>query len=207
MSKKFGTASLKTPRKFLAGKKKELSSVIKTVLPAGMAAPAPPLGPMLGQRGIPITSFCADFNMKTAHFRQGIPLDVAINIKKDRSFTLDINVPSEEWLILSACGATEPIRRPSKRQPGVDQPPTGAVSLKHIYHIAATRQMHEQFKYHNLQELSQLVAYKCKELNVHVLDQVDQQTADYYLNWRQTWETEEDRLIQAEQEALESMRK
>ena len=71
-----------------------------------------------------------------------------------------------------------------KRQPGVDQPPTGAVSLKHIYHIAATRQMHEQFKYHNLQELSQLVAYKCKELNVHVLDQVDQQTADYYLNWR-----------------------
>ncbi|XP_075245957.1 uncharacterized protein LOC142339651 [Convolutriloba macropyga] len=207
MSKKFGAASLKTPRKFLAAKQKELSSVIKTVLPAGMAAPAPPLGPMLGQRGIPITSFCADFNMKTAHFRQGIPLDVAINIKKDRSFTLDINVPSEEWLILSACGTTEPIRAPSKRQEGVEHPKTGVLSLKHIYHIAATRQMHEKFKYHTLQELSQLVAYKCTELNVEIVDSLDKETADLYLNWRKTWEAEEDRLIQAEQEAMDALRR
>jgi len=207
MSKKFGTASLKTPRKFLAAKQKDLSSVIKTVLPAGMAAPAPPLGPMLGQRGIPITNFCTDFNMKTAHFRQGIPLDVSININKDRSFTLDINVPSDDWLILAACGATAPIRPPSRRQPGIDHPKTGVLSLKHIYHLAATKQMHDKFKYHTLQELSQLLAYRCTEINVDILDSVDTETVDYYLNWRKTWENEEDKLIQAEKEALEAARK
>ena len=33
--------------------------------------------------------------------------------QKDRSFTLDINLPSDDWLILAACGATAPIRPPS----------------------------------------------------------------------------------------------
>ena len=44
--------------------------------------------------------------------------------------------------------------------------------------------MHEKFKYHTLQELSQLVAYKCTELNVEIVDSLDKETADLYLNWR-----------------------
>lgn len=42
-----------------------------TTVKAGNAAPAPPLGPELGERGLNVAGFCKDFNAKTAHYFQG----------------------------------------------------------------------------------------------------------------------------------------
>lgn len=39
-----------------------------------MASAAPPLGTMLGQRGINIANFVKDFNEQTKHFKDGIPI-------------------------------------------------------------------------------------------------------------------------------------
>ena len=51
------------------GKQKVVTSVIKLLIKAGQAKPAPPVGPALGQAGLNIMNFCKDFNAKTADFK------------------------------------------------------------------------------------------------------------------------------------------
>ena len=50
----------------MSKKPKTVSSMIKLVIKAGQAKPAPPVGPALGQAGLNIMTFCKDFNAKTA---------------------------------------------------------------------------------------------------------------------------------------------
>ena len=46
--------------------KKELKGIVKLVVPAKQANPAPPIGPALGAAGVNIAEFCKQFNDKTA---------------------------------------------------------------------------------------------------------------------------------------------
>jgi ribosomal protein L11 len=50
-------------------KPKVVTSVIRLVINAGQAKPAPPVGPALGQAGLNIMSFCKDFNARTAEMK------------------------------------------------------------------------------------------------------------------------------------------
>lgn len=52
-------------------KPKTVQSIIKLVIKAGQAKPAPPVGPALGQAGLNLMSFCKDFNAKTADMMVG----------------------------------------------------------------------------------------------------------------------------------------
>ena len=45
---------------------KKVKTIIKLNLPAGEATPAPPVGPALGQHGLPIMDFVRAYNEKTA---------------------------------------------------------------------------------------------------------------------------------------------
>ncbi|MBP9691263.1 50S ribosomal protein L11 [Candidatus Woesebacteria bacterium] len=64
---------------------KVLKTQIKLNLPAGEATPAPPVGPALGQHGIPIMEFIKDYNAKTAD-QKGNIIPVVISVYEDRSF-------------------------------------------------------------------------------------------------------------------------
>lgn len=50
-------------------KSKQVTALIRLVINAGAAKPAPPVGPALGQAGLNIMSFCKDFNAKTADIK------------------------------------------------------------------------------------------------------------------------------------------
>ena len=52
---------------------------MKTIIPAGMASAAPPLGTMLGQRGINIANFVKDFNEQTKIYKEGIPITTRVH--------------------------------------------------------------------------------------------------------------------------------
>jgi len=64
---------------------KKIVSKIKLNLPAGEATPAPPVGPVLGQHGIPIMDFIKEYNARTAD-KKGDVIPVVITVYEDHSF-------------------------------------------------------------------------------------------------------------------------
>ena len=64
---------------------KEVIKKLKLQIPAGKAAPAPPVGPALGQAGINIGEFVKRFNDDTAQMMGDI-IPVEISVYADRSF-------------------------------------------------------------------------------------------------------------------------
>lgn len=102
---------------------------LKTNIPAGMAIAGPPLGPMLGQRGINIAAFCKDFNERTKDYRDGIPLPCRISVNSDRTYQLVIHSPPAAFFIKQAAG----IQRGAMSS-GIEV--AGKITLKHLYEIA-----------------------------------------------------------------------
>ncbi len=64
---------------------KKVKTVIKLVLEAGKANPAPPIGPVLGQHGVAIMEFCKAYNERTKD-RMGEVIPALVTIYEDRSF-------------------------------------------------------------------------------------------------------------------------
>jgi len=68
---------------------KNIKIVIKVVLKAGEATPAPPLGPALGQHGVAIMEFVKQYNDRTKDMK-GEVVPAVITIYEDRSFDFEI---------------------------------------------------------------------------------------------------------------------
>ncbi len=77
----------------------KIKSYIKLQVLSGMANPSPPVGPILGQRGLNIMNFCNEFNKKTAHLEKGIPIPVIIKVFDNRNFTFIIKNPPVSYFI------------------------------------------------------------------------------------------------------------
>lgn len=77
---------------------KKIKTIIKLNLPAGEATPAPPLGPTLGQHGLPIMDFVKAYNEKTAD-QKGNIVPVVITIYEDRSFEFETKTAPVSELI------------------------------------------------------------------------------------------------------------
>lgn len=71
---------------------KKIKTVIKLNLPAGVATPAPPVGPALGQHGVPIMEFIKEYNERTAKLK-GQVIPAVITVYQDRSFTFITKLP------------------------------------------------------------------------------------------------------------------
>ena len=71
---------------------KKVKTIVKLNLPAGEATPAPPVGPALGQHGIPIMDFIKEYNAKTAKLKGQI-IPAVITVYEDRSFTFITKLP------------------------------------------------------------------------------------------------------------------
>ena len=71
---------------------KKIKTFIKLNIPAGAATAAPPVGPALGQHGVPIMDFVKAFNEKTKE-KSGNILPVVITVFEDRTFTFITKEP------------------------------------------------------------------------------------------------------------------
>lgn len=71
---------------------KKIKTIIKLNLPAGEATPAPPVGPALGQHGLPIMEFVRTYNEKTAKLKGQI-IPAVITVYTDRTFSFITKLP------------------------------------------------------------------------------------------------------------------
>lgn len=92
---------------------KPIKAVVKVQLDGGAAKPSPPLGPALGQHGVPIMDFVRDFNGKTAD-KIGEKLPTVITIYEDRSYSYVVKSPPAAVLLMKAAGMQQGSSRPSK---------------------------------------------------------------------------------------------
>ena len=76
---------------------------LKLQIPAGVATPAPPIGPSLGQAGINIGEFVSKFNEATRTMTGDI-IPVEISVYDDRSYSFVLKTPPASRLILKAAG-------------------------------------------------------------------------------------------------------
>jgi large subunit ribosomal protein L11 len=111
--------------------KKKISAVIKLQINAGVANPAPPVGPALGQHGVNIMEFCKQYNAATESQRGNV-VPVEITVYEDRSFTFVTKTPPAAKLILKAAGVDKGSGTPDKTK-------VGSLSAAQVREIAQTK--------------------------------------------------------------------
>ena len=110
---------------------KKVKAKIKLYCPGGQANPSPPVGPVLGQHGIPIMDFCKQFNDRTKD-RPGMILPVVLTLFEDRSFIFDIKSPPASVLLKKAAGLAK-----ASGNPKLDK--VGKVTINQVKEIAETK--------------------------------------------------------------------
>lgn len=82
---------------------KKVERIMKLQIPAGKAAPAPPLGPSLGQAGINIGEFTQKFNGETQD-RMGEIVPCVVTVYEDKSFDIVYKKAPASFLIMKKLG-------------------------------------------------------------------------------------------------------
>jgi len=91
---------------------KRVRGYVKLQIPAGKATPAPPIGPALGQHGVPIMEFCKQYNERTQTMAGQI-VPVLITVYEDRSFSFVTKTPPAADLLRRAAGVEKGSGRPN----------------------------------------------------------------------------------------------
>jgi large subunit ribosomal protein L11 len=94
---------------------KKVLTLIKLQVPGGLANPAPPVGPALGQHGVNIMEFCKAFNAQTQD-QNGRIIPVEITVFEDRSFTFITKTPPAAVLIKEAAGIEKGSGEPNRNK-------------------------------------------------------------------------------------------
>ncbi len=101
----------------MAKPRKKVSAFIKLQVPAGLATPAPPVGPALGQHGVNIMDFCKQFNARTQG-QGGLLIPVEISVYADRSFTFITKTPPAAVLLKKEAGLEKASGEPNRTKVG-----------------------------------------------------------------------------------------
>ena len=112
--------------------KKEINTYIKLQIPAGQASPSPPVGPALGQHGLPLMDFCNAFNARTKELEQGLTVPVVITVFEDKSFEFIIKSTPAAVLIRKAAGINKGSGTPNSLK-------VGKVTVAQLEEIAKTK--------------------------------------------------------------------
>jgi large subunit ribosomal protein L11 len=96
---------------------KKVKTIVKLNLPAGEATPAPPVGPALGQHGLPIMEFIKAYNERTAKLK-GNTIPAVITVYEDRTFSFVTKLPPVAKMILKKLGLDKGSGKPGRESGG-----------------------------------------------------------------------------------------
>lgn len=97
---------------------KKIKTIIKLNLPAGEATPAPPVGPALGQHGLPIMDFIKAYNEQTVD-KKGQIIPVVITVYQDNTFSFVTKLPPVSEMIKKALKLEKGSGETGRKQLGV----------------------------------------------------------------------------------------
>lgn len=132
------------------------------LIPAGKAAPTPPVGPALGARGVKSMDFCKEFNARTAHIEPGVPIPTLITVQPDRTFSFITKTPPATYFLKQAAGIEKGTGRPGHEV-------TGTITLKHVYEIAKIKATDEHMKTLPLESITRMIIGSARSLGVQVV--------------------------------------
>jgi len=139
-------------------KGKKIKALVKLNLQAGKATPAPPVGPALGQHGVPLMDFCKEFNARTSKMGDDI-IPVVITVYEDRSFTFITKSPITSSLILKALKTDKGSGRPNKDK-------IGSITKAQAEEIAKTKMADLNTK--DLDQALKVVAGTARSMGVEI---------------------------------------
>lgn len=96
---------------------KKVKTIIKLQIAGGQATPAPPIGPALGQHGLPIGEFCTKFNQATKD-KVGDIIPVEITVYEDRTYDFILKTPPAAELLKKAAGIEKGSAKPLQEKVG-----------------------------------------------------------------------------------------
>lgn len=137
---------------------KKIRAIIKLQLDAGMATPAPPVGPALGQHGANIMAFCKEYNERTRS-QQGNIVPVEIVVYEDRSFTFSLKTPPASDLIRKAVG----IEKGSQAQ---KREKVGTITRAQLQQIAETKM--KDLNANDIDAAIRMIEGTCRSMGVEV---------------------------------------
>jgi large subunit ribosomal protein L11 len=97
--------------------KKEMTAQFKIMAAGGKATPAPPLGPILGGKGVNPGQFIQQFNAATAKLN-GKVVGCIVTVFNDRSFTFEVKSSPASVLIREAAKIEKGSGVPNKEKVG-----------------------------------------------------------------------------------------
>src|SRR6476646_8462354 len=139
-------------------KKKKLAAIVKLQIKAGMANPAPPVGPALGQHGVNIMEFCKAYNAATESQRGDI-VPVEISVFEDRSFTFVTTTPPAARRLLKAAGVEKGSGEPHKTK-------VATVTRDQVREIAQTKM--EDLNANSLDQAEKIIAGTARSMGITV---------------------------------------
>ncbi|MBU1132720.1 MAG: 50S ribosomal protein L11 [Patescibacteria group bacterium] len=139
-------------------KGKKIKAVIKLAIEAGKATPAPPVGPALGQHGVPIMEFCKEFNARTQK-EEGNVIPAVLTVFEDRTFKFITKTPVSTHLIKKAINVTKGSSVPNKEK-------VGKLSKSQIEEIAKIKMPDLNTK--SLEEAVRIVEGTAKSMGVEI---------------------------------------
>lgn len=99
------------PRSSTIAQAAKVLGTIKINVQAGKANPSPPIGPILGSRGLNIMAFCKEYNAMTKDKKGVVPVE--ITYYEDKSISLTLKTPPTSKLIMKAAGIDKGASKPS----------------------------------------------------------------------------------------------
>ncbi|XP_002164663.1 large ribosomal subunit protein uL11 [Hydra vulgaris] len=141
---------------------KQTAGIFKMYITAGKAAPSPPLGPALGQRGINIMQFIKEFNEKTKNVKVGIPIPTVINFK-DGKFDIFVKNPPATYFLKAAAGIEKGAQKPGHEI-------VGSVSLRQIYEIAKVKGQDPGFKNTPLIGICKTIIHSAHSIGIAIVN-------------------------------------
>ncbi len=139
-------------------KVKKVKGIVKLALPAGKATPAPPVGPALGQYGVPLMDFCKEFNARTQKDGDNI-IPIVLTVYEDRSFTFITKSPLTSNLILKAANVKKGSGVPNKNK-------VAKLSKTKVEEIAKIKMA--DLSARNLEQAVKIISGQCRSMGIEV---------------------------------------